>query len=92
MIKNPSWREATSWLVTKRGRVKSGTTGNKSKPEIRTQGNTPKPMDHSASAFKHDNYDQYLIKDIKQSAFDLTFFTFELTSRMLQLTVERIQI
>ena len=30
MIKNPNWKEATSWLFTKRGRVESETTGNKS--------------------------------------------------------------
>ena len=36
MIKNPNWQEATSWLFTKRGRVESGTTGNKSKQEVRT--------------------------------------------------------
>ena len=35
MIKNPNWQEATSWLFTKRGRVESRTTGNKSKPEVR---------------------------------------------------------
>ena len=34
MIKNPNWQEATSWLFTKRGRVESGTTENKSKPEV----------------------------------------------------------
>ena len=36
MIKTPKWQEATRWLFTKRGRVESGTTGNKSKPEART--------------------------------------------------------
>ena len=36
MIKNPNWQEANSWLFTKRGRVESGTTGNKSWPEVRT--------------------------------------------------------
>ena len=37
MIKNPNWQEATSWLFTKRGRVESGTTGNKCKQETRTR-------------------------------------------------------
>ena len=36
MVKNPNWQEATSWLFTKRGRVESGKTENKSKLEIRT--------------------------------------------------------
>ena len=36
MITNPNWQEATSWPFTKRGRVESGTTGNKFKPEVRT--------------------------------------------------------
>ena len=35
-IKLVYWREATSWLFTKRGGVEPGTTGNKSKPEVRT--------------------------------------------------------
>ena len=34
MVKSPNWQEATIWLFTKR---ESGTTGNKSKPEVRTE-------------------------------------------------------
>ena len=55
MIKNANWQEATSWLFTKRGRVESGITGNKSKPEVRTgfetRGNhmqTQRPLDNAA--------------------------------------------
>ena len=36
IIMNPNWQEAASWLFTKGGRVESRTTGNKSKPEVRT--------------------------------------------------------
>ena len=62
MIKNPNWQEATSWLFTKRGKVESGSTGNKSKSEVRTDSRwnsaaglqprankTPYPLDHAAS-------------------------------------------
>ena len=35
MIKNPKWEEETSWLFTRRGRVESGITRNKSSPEAR---------------------------------------------------------
>lgn len=35
-IRNPNWQEVTSWLFTKHGRVESGATRNKSKPELRT--------------------------------------------------------
>ena len=35
MTKNPNWQEATSWPVTKRGKIESGTTGNKCKTEVR---------------------------------------------------------
>ena len=42
MIKNPNWQETASWLFIKRGRVESGTTGNKSKPEV-IMGFKPRP-------------------------------------------------
>ena len=37
MFKKPNWQETTGALFTKkRGRVESGATANKSKPEVRT--------------------------------------------------------
>ena len=47
-MKKPNWQEATSWLFTKSGRVESGTTKSKSKPEVRVG------SELGAATFKHN--------------------------------------
>lgn len=56
MIKNPNWQEATMLLFTKHGGVESGTTGNKSLPEVRARfepGKLHANSMHSASLVTH---------------------------------------